>query len=119
MERKINAEFYIVFTISKELVPRVLSRIVEAVAEELSRLMQCVSSFSRNGALQARLEICALRDSVSVFLTSESNSSFKQALEALPQLSSGADKKLLEELLNIFKSSMQFQLTCFQASSST
>ncbi|XP_015669447.1 exocyst complex component 2 [Protobothrops mucrosquamatus] len=108
-----------VFTISKELVPRVLSRIVEAVAEELSRLMQCVSSFSRNGALQARLEICALRDSVSVFLTSESNSSFKQALEALPQLSSGADKKLLEELLNIFKSSMQFQLTCFQASSST
>ncbi|KAL7984543.1 hypothetical protein Chor_003113 [Crotalus horridus] len=108
-----------VFTISKELVPRVLSRIVEAVAEELSRLMQCVSSFSRNGALQARLEICALRDSVSVFLTSESNSSFKQALEALPQLSSGADKKLLEELLNIFKSSMQFQLTCFQVSSST
>uniref|UniRef100_A0A8C5WPW5 Exocyst complex component 2 n=1 Tax=Laticauda laticaudata TaxID=8630 RepID=A0A8C5WPW5_LATLA len=108
-----------VFTISKELVPRVLSRIVEAVAEELSRLMQCVSSFSRNGALQARLEICALRHSVSVFLTSESNSSFKQALEALPQLSSGADKKLLEELLNIFKSNMQFQLTCFQASSST
>ncbi|ETE71354.1 Exocyst complex component 2, partial [Ophiophagus hannah] len=108
-----------VFTISKELVPRILSRIVEAVAEELSRLMQCVSSFSRNGALQARLEICALRDSMSVFLTSESNSSFKQALEALPQLSSGADKKLLEELLNIFKSSMQFQLTCFQASSST
>ncbi|XP_070603271.1 exocyst complex component 2 isoform X2 [Erythrolamprus reginae] len=108
-----------VFTISKELVPRVLSRIVEAVAEELSRLMQCVSSFSRNGALQARLEICALRDSVSVFLTSESKSNFKQALEALPQLSSGADKKLLEELLNVFKSSMQFQLTCFQASCST
>ncbi|XP_007423919.1 exocyst complex component 2 [Python bivittatus] len=108
-----------VFTVSKELVPRVLSRIVEAVAEELSRLMQCVSSFSRNGALQARLEICALRDSVTVFLTSESNSSFKQALEALPQLSSGGDKKLLEELLNIFKSSMQLQLTCFQASSST
>ncbi|KAJ7338482.1 hypothetical protein JRQ81_012372 [Phrynocephalus forsythii] len=108
-----------VFTVSKELVPRVLSRIVEAVAEELSRLMQCVSSFSRNGALQARLEICALRDAVAIFLTSESNSSFKQALETLPQLSSGADKKLLEELLNTFKSSMQLQLTCFQASSST
>ncbi|KAL8182563.1 UNVERIFIED_CONTAM: Exocyst complex component 2 [Gekko kuhli] len=108
-----------VFTISKELVPRVLSRIVEAVAEELSRLMQCVSSFSRNGALQARLEICALRDAVAVFLTPESHSSFKQALEAMPQLSSGGDKKLLEELLNTFKSSMQLQLTCFQAGSST
>nr|XP_012623947.1 exocyst complex component 2 isoform X2 [Microcebus murinus] len=41
-----------VFTISKELVPRVLSKVVEAVSEELSRLMQCVSTFSRNGALQ-------------------------------------------------------------------
>ena len=44
--------FYQVFTISKDLVPRVLSRVVEAVSEELSRLMQCVSSFSKNGALQ-------------------------------------------------------------------
>uniref|UniRef100_A0A667GNH5 Exocyst complex component 2 n=1 Tax=Lynx canadensis TaxID=61383 RepID=A0A667GNH5_LYNCA len=108
-----------VFTISKELVPRVLSKVVEAVSEELSRLMQCVSSFSKNGALQARLEICALRDTVAVHLTPESKSSFKQALEALPQLSSGADKKLLEELLNKFKSSMHLQLTCFQAASST
>ncbi|XP_023374647.1 exocyst complex component 2 isoform X2 [Otolemur garnettii] len=106
-----------VFTVSKELVPRVLSKVVEAVSEELSRLMQCVSSFSKNGALQARLEICALRDTVAVYLTSESKSSFKQALEALPQLSSGADKKLLEELLNKFKSSMHLQLTCFQAAS--
>uniref|UniRef100_A0A6I8NCK0 Exocyst complex component 2 n=1 Tax=Ornithorhynchus anatinus TaxID=9258 RepID=A0A6I8NCK0_ORNAN len=108
-----------VFTISKELVPRVLSKIVEAVFEELSRLMQCVSSFSKNGALQAKLEICALRDAMAVYLTPESRSSFKQALEALPQLSSVTDKTLLEELLNKFKSSMHLQLTCFQASPST
>ncbi|KAJ8376869.1 hypothetical protein SKAU_G00074490 [Synaphobranchus kaupii] len=106
-----------VFTVSKELVSRVLSRIVESVSEEMSRLMQCVSSFSKNGALQARLEICALRDAIASYLTAESNTSFKQALEALPQLHSGADKKLLEELLNTFKSSMQLQLTCFQPSS--
>ncbi|XP_066533004.1 exocyst complex component 2 [Hoplias malabaricus] len=106
-----------VFTVSKELVSRVLSRIIESVSEELSRLMQCVSSFSKNGALQARLEICALKDSVAAYLTSDSLASFKQALEALPPLQSGADKKLLEELLNKFKSSMQFQLTCFQPSS--
>uniref|UniRef100_A0A8U7MHI5 Exocyst complex component 2 n=1 Tax=Corvus moneduloides TaxID=1196302 RepID=A0A8U7MHI5_CORMO len=87
-----------VFTISKDLVPRVMSRVVEAVSEELSRLMQCVSSFSKNGALQAKLEICALRDTVAIYLTPES--------------------KLLEELLNKFKSSMHLQLTCFQASSS-
>lgn len=32
--------------------PRVLSKIVESVADEMCRLMQCVSSFSKNGALQ-------------------------------------------------------------------
>uniref|UniRef100_A0A4W5QFJ8 Exocyst complex component 2 n=1 Tax=Hucho hucho TaxID=62062 RepID=A0A4W5QFJ8_9TELE len=105
-----------VFTVSKELVPRVLTRIVDGVAEEMSRLMQCVSSFSMNGAIQARLEINALRDVVASYLSSESHANFKQALEALPQLHSGADQKLLEELLNRFKSSMQLQLTCFQPS---
>uniref|UniRef100_A0A9J8ADR3 Exocyst complex component 2 n=1 Tax=Cyprinus carpio carpio TaxID=630221 RepID=A0A9J8ADR3_CYPCA len=106
-----------VFTVSKELVPRVLSKIIEAVAEEMSRLMQCVSSFSKNGALQARLEICALRDAIEPYLTSESRTSFKQAVEALPQLQSGTDKKLLEELLNKFKSSMKLQLNCFNPAS--
>uniref|UniRef100_A0A8C9Y8F2 Exocyst complex component 2 n=1 Tax=Sander lucioperca TaxID=283035 RepID=A0A8C9Y8F2_SANLU len=78
-----------VFTVSKDLVPRVLSRIVESVADEMCRLMQCVSSFSKNGALQVHTG------------THSSKSS---------------DKKLLEELLNKFKSSMQLQLTCFQPS---
>lgn len=41
-----------VFTVSKDLVPPVLSRIVTSVADEMCRLMQCVSSFSKNGALQ-------------------------------------------------------------------
>ncbi|XP_059967119.1 exocyst complex component 2 [Mesoplodon densirostris] len=104
-----------VFTISKDLVPRVLSRVVEAVSEELSRLMQCVSSFSKNGALQARLDICTLRDTVAAHLTPESRSSFKQALEALPQLSSGADRKLLELLLSRVRSGVHLQLACFQA----
>ncbi|CAK6964479.1 exocyst complex component 2 [Scomber scombrus] len=106
-----------VFTVSKDLVPRVLSKIVESVADEMCRLMQCVSSFSKNGALQARLELCALRDAIATYLNAESNASFKLALDALPQLHNGADKKLLEEQLNKFKSSMQLQLTCFQASS--
>uniref|UniRef100_A0A8C1JXM8 Exocyst complex component 2 n=1 Tax=Cyprinus carpio TaxID=7962 RepID=A0A8C1JXM8_CYPCA len=106
-----------VFTVSKELVSRVISKITEAVAEEMSRLMQCVSSFSKNGALQARLEICALQDAIEPYLTTESLTSFKQALEALPQLQSGADKKLLEELQNKFKSTMKLQLNCFKPAS--
>uniref|UniRef100_A0A4W6F8A8 Exocyst complex component 2 n=1 Tax=Lates calcarifer TaxID=8187 RepID=A0A4W6F8A8_LATCA len=46
-----------VFTVSKDLVPRVLSKIVESVADEMCRLMQCVSSFSKNGALQVHTDI--------------------------------------------------------------
>uniref|UniRef100_A0A452EGF0 Exocyst complex component 2 n=1 Tax=Capra hircus TaxID=9925 RepID=A0A452EGF0_CAPHI len=83
-----------VFTVSKDLVPRVLSRVVEAVSEELSRLMQCVSSFSRNGALQVPCLCCARGPScLNHGDVCQLQSSFKQALEALPQLSSGADRK--------------------------
>lgn len=46
-----------VFTVSKDLVPRVLSKIVESVADEMCRLMQCVSSFSKNGALQVNAAV--------------------------------------------------------------
>ncbi|NXF19140.1 EXOC2 protein, partial [Rhodinocichla rosea] len=107
-----------VFTISKDLVPRVMSRVVEAVSEELSRLMQCVSSFSKNGALQVPEYFVLLVLAEYEYFCFPCRSSFKQALEALPQLSSGTDRKLLEELLNKFRSSMHLQLTCFQASSS-
>uniref|UniRef100_A0A8C8DPZ5 Exocyst complex component 2 n=1 Tax=Oryzias sinensis TaxID=183150 RepID=A0A8C8DPZ5_9TELE len=92
-----------VFTVSKDLVPPVLSRIVTSVADEMCRLMQCVSSFSKNGALQARLELCALRDAVATYINPDSK------LSSPPS-------RLLEELLNKFKSSMHLQLTCFQSS---
>uniref|UniRef100_A0A8C7Y241 Exocyst complex component 2 n=1 Tax=Oryzias sinensis TaxID=183150 RepID=A0A8C7Y241_9TELE len=73
-----------VFTVSKDLVPPVLSRIVTSVADEMCRLMQCVSSFSKNGALQVH----DFSHTPYFFSTS-----FKLALEALPQLHSGGDKK--------------------------
>ncbi|KAL6053346.1 hypothetical protein STEG23_002880 [Scotinomys teguina] len=53
-----------------------------------------MSCHCSNSTQKARLEICALRDTVAIYLTPESRSSFKQALEALPQLASGADKKM-------------------------
>ncbi|XP_077450841.1 exocyst complex component 2 [Stigmatopora argus] len=105
-----------VFTISKDLVPCILSKILATVADEMCRLMQCVSSFSKNGTMQARLEVCALKDAIAAYLNPESNASFEMALDALPQFYSAFDKKLVEELLNKFKSSMQLQLTCFQPS---
>uniref|UniRef100_A0A3P8TGJ0 Exocyst complex component 2 n=1 Tax=Amphiprion percula TaxID=161767 RepID=A0A3P8TGJ0_AMPPE len=85
-----------VFTVSKDLVPRVLSKIVESVADEMCRLMQCVSSFSKNGALQVHtgMHIHTVTDPFSTHSkTLTQSSSFKLALDALPQLHSGADKK--------------------------
>uniref|UniRef100_A0A674P7K9 Exocyst complex component 2 n=1 Tax=Takifugu rubripes TaxID=31033 RepID=A0A674P7K9_TAKRU len=100
-----------VFTVSKDLVPRVLSKIVESVADEMCRLMQCVSTFSKNGALQARLELCALRDAVATYLNPEILPS--SHLFTLSFMTVNFSLRLLEELLNKFKSSMQLQLTCF------
>uniref|UniRef100_A0A3B4XN07 Exocyst complex component 2 n=1 Tax=Seriola lalandi dorsalis TaxID=1841481 RepID=A0A3B4XN07_SERLL len=94
-----------VFTVSRDLVPRVLSKIVESVADEMCRLMQCVSSFSKNGALQVHTDMHTHTHDYRTF--SHSKTTHSKTLT----------HKLLEELLNKFKSSMQLQLTCFQPSS--
>lgn len=38
----------------------VISAIVVTISEEMSRLMNCVTHFSDNGAMQARLDLMAL-----------------------------------------------------------
>uniref|UniRef100_A0A8C3A521 Exocyst complex component 2 n=1 Tax=Cyclopterus lumpus TaxID=8103 RepID=A0A8C3A521_CYCLU len=58
-----------VFTVSKDLVPRVLSQIVESVADEMCRLMQCVSSFSKNGALLLEELLNTFKSSMQLQLT--------------------------------------------------
>lgn len=64
---------------------------------------------------QARLEILALQQSSILYSTDKSDENFESALKILPQLVSGAEKKLLEDLLNRFKSSMLFHLKCLEA----
>ena len=49
---RIHAEIY---SVSPRLVPRVMRHVVEAVVDELCRLIQCVMGFNRNGALQVNL----------------------------------------------------------------
>ncbi|KAI4561096.1 hypothetical protein MJG53_021153, partial [Ovis ammon polii x Ovis aries] len=107
-----------VFTVSRDLVPRVLSRVVEAVSEELSRLMQCVSSFSRNGALQVP---CSLRaPPLAGFTLSRSSEPIESDCWRELRRRAGAtwlcvSRRLLEELLSRVKSGMHLQLACFQA----
>lgn len=54
---------------SPSLVSRVLTQIVETVAEELSRLMSCVTRFSAEGNEQARADIQAIQETVRLFTT--------------------------------------------------
>jgi len=55
--------------VSPSLVSRVLTQIVETVAEELSRLMSCVTRFSAEGNGQARADIQAIQETVRLFTT--------------------------------------------------
>jgi exocyst complex component 2 len=55
--------------VSPSLVSRVLTQIVETVAEELSRLMSCVTRFSVEGNQQARADIEAIQEAARLFTT--------------------------------------------------
>uniref|UniRef100_UPI00358FCEE5 exocyst complex component 2-like isoform X1 n=1 Tax=Myxine glutinosa TaxID=7769 RepID=UPI00358FCEE5 len=103
-----------VFAMSRELVSRVLSRLIEGVAEEMARLLQCVHAFSTHGTVQAHLELYAFQHSTSAFHTPRSRQSFKQAVTLLPQINTGMDRKLMADLVNRFKNNMKLQLICFQ-----
>lgn len=50
------------------LVSQVLSQITETVAEELSRLMSCVTKFSPSGSQQAHIDVTALQRCLKPFI---------------------------------------------------
>nr|CAD7265455.1 unnamed protein product [Timema shepardi] len=79
--------------VNPNLVSRVLSQIVETVAEELSRLMSCVTRFSIQGNQQARVDIRAVQETVSLYTTPTA--------------------QLVEDLLAKFRVRMRLQLMCF------
>lgn len=106
---EVHAEVY---AISPSFVSRVMCKVVEAVAEELSRLILCSTGFNTNGSLQARLELTALQDAVIRYRTDGAMKHFQEGLAILPPV--GPNKKMMDELLNKHKSQMQFQLMCFQ-----
>jgi exocyst complex component 2 len=58
-----------VVSISPAFVTRVMHKVIESVADELSRLFQCVTAFSNYGAVQARLELYSLQDAVDIYMT--------------------------------------------------
>ncbi|PVD20477.1 hypothetical protein C0Q70_18633 [Pomacea canaliculata] len=102
-----------VFSISPMFVSRVMSKVTEAVVEEVTRLIHCVDSFGAHGAVQACLDLRALQETVAVYASARTDSSFKEAFQRIPSLSNEGNQ-LLENLLTEFKSGMKFQLMCFR-----
>lgn len=103
-----------VFSISPKFVGRVMGKVTESVVEEVTRLIHCVDSFGANGALQARLELRALQETVALYSSSRTDKCFKEANAHIPALSKEGNQ-MLEELLTEFQSRMKFQLMCFRA----
>ncbi|KAG8251773.1 Exocyst complex component 2 [Homalodisca vitripennis] len=99
-----------------ELVIRVLSQITETVAEELSRLMSCVTKFSSAGSQQARIDITALQRCLKPFTQHRAQVYFDEAMEAVPVLKV-EDQKFVDEILTKCESRMRLQLCCFHGSS--
>lgn len=52
-----------------KLLHKIISDIVETIAEELSRLMSCVTKFNNNGRLQAAIDIIGLKRVLKIFVT--------------------------------------------------
>ncbi|XP_071957499.1 exocyst complex component 2-like isoform X2 [Antedon mediterranea] len=106
----IHAEIH---AIAPAFLMRVMTEVFTALSEEMSRLMSCIPKFSQNGALQARLELSALHNSLSPYRNAATSGSFTEAVCVIPDLRNEKDKIYLSELLNQYKSEMQFQLMCF------
>lgn len=108
----IGVHFEIVH-ISPTLLDAVLPQIVETVAEELYRLMSCVQKFSREGALQARVDIMALHEFLSDFLTDKATRYFKSALDDVPPIDR-TDDILVEDILRQCRTKMKTQIACLK-----
>lgn len=67
-----------VHNVSPALVEKILSEVVEIVAEELSRLMSCVKKFSPYGVLQARADIQALQETLQSYTTPKAKLVYNQ-----------------------------------------
>ncbi|KAL5244124.1 hypothetical protein ACI65C_011534 [Semiaphis heraclei] len=103
-------------TIIPDLMYAVLSEIVVTISEEMSRLMNCVTHFSENGAMQARLDLMALTFTLSNFFTPNSKDFFCDATNAVPPLKSEDNEKYVLKCFEQFKTRMHLQIMCFLTS---
>ncbi|XP_011147234.1 exocyst complex component 2 isoform X2 [Harpegnathos saltator] len=98
--------------VAPALLGRILTHIVETIAEELARLMSCVTQFRPAGIIQARTDIILLRNALQAYSTSRARSFFEEALDAIPQPVSREDRTRIDALLSKITTCMRLQLLC-------
>lgn len=98
--------------VSPGLLKRVLSHIVETIAEELNRLMSCVTRFSPSGIIQARTDIYVLSKAFEPYITQRAKVFLEEALEAIPQPANQEDLLRIKSLLSKITTSMKLQIAC-------
>ncbi|KFM81967.1 Exocyst complex component 2, partial [Stegodyphus mimosarum] len=108
---EIHAE---VFAVSPPFVSKVLTRVVEAVVEELARLYECTDSYEGNSNIQATLNIRALEDAMSAYKTTNTSKYFMMCRGKLKPFPNPKDAELVNELLRAFKNQIWLQLQCFK-----
>lgn len=81
-----------IFAISPFLLRPILEQIIQTIAEEVARLMACVEGFNVNGKKQATLDIRLLRDALRVYTNERAKSSFNEALDSIPKLSTDENR---------------------------
>ncbi|CAB3359452.1 Hypothetical predicted protein [Cloeon dipterum] len=93
---------------------RLLSYIVEMIAEEVSRLMTCIPNFNDEGVLQAHIDLAFLRKTLSPFCTPTAKAFFNEALEAVPPVQKAEHKKAMEHIFIGIEAKMRLQLLCLK-----
>lgn len=95
-----------------KLLHRIISEMVVLVAEELSRLMSCVTRYNTNGKLQARIDINGLQQVLDSFITENAKCYFNEASEAVPPLTE-EENSIVEDVVNNSLRKMYLQISCF------
>lgn len=91
------------------LVYKIMSKIVDTVAEELARLMSCVKKFSIAGNIQARADILSIKEATKLYISDKGNKFYEEALNSIPLLKKEGHI-LVNEIINKFKNNMALQL---------
>lgn len=94
------------------LVGGLIGRVVEGVGEEMSRLITCISQWSKYGSLQAHIDVTALATVLQNHMSQNARASFQEAQEILPKLGP-TEQRIKEDVLRTFRSNMHFLLACF------